>query len=208
MTRYSFKYNFLFLLMLVFVRVAVANANDMCNPTVNQAAAETTVALALTDLAEKYNFTLLFPKNMDRPVHVEAGMKLDQLIKMLTVDMNTILRHEQVDGCSGLRLVELTVIPVGEETEFISVEQKSSSQPLDYIYIDNMEQYVTEVLMREHKADLKYMTPEQRTEFKRVKTRLKKELNGEIKQKKKKNKKEKRKKKAEIDTNKTESNLQ
>ena len=188
MSWHLFKYGFL---LFIFACVAEARSTELCNPVVEPVKTETTIALLLTDLAEKYNFSLSFPKNLDQPVQVDTSMRLDRLIKMLTTGMNTVLRHEKVEGCSSLRLSELTVIPVGEETELINVEQKSKVPPLEYIYIENMEQYVTEVLMRERKANVKKMTPEQVVEFKSVKKRLKKELKDEIKQGKKKKKKQK-----------------
>ena len=190
MYRYFFKYSFL---LLVFFCVTEARSADLCNPVVEPEKRETTTAQLLTKLAKKYNFSLSFPKNLDRPILVDDSMKLNRSVKTLTKGMNTVLRHDKVEGCLDLRLSELTVMPVGEETEFINVEQKSRPQPSEYIYIDNMEQYVTEVLMRERKAQVREMTPQQAAEFKSVKKRLKKELKDEIKQNKKKNKQKKAK---------------
>jgi F0F1-type ATP synthase assembly protein I len=51
-----------------------------------------------------------------------------------------------------------------------------------------MEQYVRQVLLREHKANVKNMTPEQALEFKNTKRRLRKELKAEIKKTKNKDK--------------------
>ena len=152
-----------------------------------------TTGTLLADLAEKYNFTLSFPKSVDQPVQVDDSMTLDQLVKMLTKGMNTVFRHEKIEGCSSLKLSELTVMPVGDETEFINVEQKPTDLSQEYFYIENMEQYVTEVLMRERKANVMKMTPEQAVEFKIVKKRLRKELKDELKlAKKNKNKKSKK----------------
>ena len=116
-----FKYSFL---LLVLSCVTDARSADWCNPVVGLVTTETTVALRLTGLAEKYNFSLSFPKNLDQPIQVNDSMELDRLIKILTAGMNTVLVHEKVEGCTSLRLSELTVIPVGDETEFIKVEQK------------------------------------------------------------------------------------
>ena len=176
------------LLWFIFFAAFAAQADDLCNPVVEPVKTETTLALMLTNLAEKYNFSLSFPKSLDQSVHVDESMELDHLVKMLTSGMNTVLRYEKVEDCTGLRLSELIVIPVGDETEFINVEQKPTAKPVEYIYIDNMEQYVRQVLLREHKANVKNMTPEQAIEFKNTKRRLRKELKAEIKKTKNKDK--------------------
>jgi hypothetical protein len=102
----------------------------LCDPVFEPVKTETTLALLLTNLAEKYNFALSFPKILDQPVHVDKSMALDHLVMMLTSGMNTVLRYEKVEGCAGLRLSELVVIPVGDETEFINVEQKPTAKPV------------------------------------------------------------------------------
>jgi hypothetical protein len=183
------------ILLLVFSRIVEAQTTDRCNPVVEPTQRNVTTGSLLADLAEEYNFMLSFPKSLDQPVQVGEKMTLDQLVNMLTKGMNTVLRHEKIEGCSSLKLSEITVMPVGKETEFINVEQKPTGQPLEYLYIENMEQYVTEVLMRERKANVKKMTPEQAVEFKQVKKRLRKELRDDIKLAQKNRSKSKRKEK-------------
>jgi hypothetical protein len=190
------KIKFLYCLIIMFTCTATVHAKNQCNPTVQPTSETAIVSQQLIVLAEKYNFSLTFPKGLDDKVVIEDSMKLDQLIKLLTSGMNTILRHEKMEGCSESRLVELEVIPVGEETEFVSYRPTTKPHTQEYIYIEDMEQYATEVLMRERKADVRAMTPEQRVEFKTVKNRLKAELKDEIKQSKKDKRKEKKKNKA------------
>jgi hypothetical protein len=69
-------------------------------------------------------------------------------------------------------LTHLIVLPVGKDTEYVSNQQPAQEQPVDYIYIDNMESYVTRVLEGKQRADLERMTPEQREEFKIVRDAL------------------------------------
>ena len=192
---FPLKIRFLYCLIIMFTCTATVHAKNQCNPTIQPTAKTSVVSQQLIALAEEYNFSLTFPKGLDDKVIIEDSMKLDQLIKLLTSDMNTILRHEKLEGCSEPRLVELEIIPVGEETEFVSFRPATKPHTQEYIYIDDMDQYATEVLMRERKANVKAMTPEQRVEFKTVKNRLKTELKDEIKQSKKDKRKEKKKNK-------------
>ncbi len=172
-----FKYSFYLLIFFCATKVWSA---DICNPTVKLIKTESSIAQLLTSLAEKYNFELSFPKNLDKPIAVNEDMALDKLIKMLTSEMNTVLRHEKVEGCSSLRLVELSVIPTGDKSEFITIQQNVRKQPTAYIYIDDMEKYVTEVLLKQRKAKQGKMTPQQFAEFKLMRKKLKKELKSEI----------------------------
>ena len=192
------------ILLLAFSRTVEAQTADRCNPVIEPSQKNVTTGSLLADIAEKYNFTLSFPKSLDQPVEVDDSMTLDQLVKMLTKGMNTVLRHEKIEGCSNLKLSELTVMPAGDETEFINVVQKPTDQPVAYFYIDDMEQYVTEVLMRERKADVMKMTPEQAVEFRMVKKKLRKELKDEIKQSKKNKNNNRKAKKVESGQNTSE----
>lgn len=162
--------------------VNMAYGENMCNPIVKLVVAEMTTAEMLAGLAKKYNFSLYIPKGMGQLVHMDESMELNQLIKLLTTGMNTILIHEKIEGCTEPRLTELTVIPAGEESGFVNIEQQADSQFQEYIYIGNMEQYVTEVLMHQRNSKLKKMSPEQQIEFKAVKKRLREDLKDEIKQ--------------------------
>ena len=192
------KYLFPLFFLLLLLRAPSALANDACNPVILPLETETTVSKILSELAEKYNFSLSFPRSLDKPVRVDESMGMKQLIKWLTRDMNTVLRHKNVVGCIEPKLTELTVMPVGDETEFIRVAEKTVPQPEEYIYIDNMEHYVTEVLMNGRKAEACKMTPEQKSEFKSVKKRLRSELKSEIKQNRSKGKKKKTKSQSEL----------
>ncbi|VAW50614.1 hypothetical protein MNBD_GAMMA06-1690 [hydrothermal vent metagenome] len=187
--RYQFiKYNFL--LPIIFFTTSVWS-DDICAPVTVPVRSETSIAQLLSGLAEDYNFNLSFPKNLDRSMRMDESMELNQLIKMLTKDMNTVLCHEKIDGCNNMRLTELAVMPVGNKTEFINVERDTASVK-EYIYIDDMEQYVTDVLMKKNTAKLNEMTPEQAAEFKLLRKRLKEELRDEIAQNREKNKQKKK----------------
>ncbi len=167
-------------LLLLFFCVTETWSNDLCNPVIVPLRNETSIAQLLSGLAQDYNFNLSFPKNLDRPIQVNESMELDRLIKMLTKGMSTVLCHEKIDGCHNMRLTELAVMPVGNKAEFINIERESIAPPKEYVYIDDMEQYVTEVLMQKRKANLDNMTPEQATEFKLLRKKLREELKDEI----------------------------
>jgi hypothetical protein len=173
---------FLFLFLLIAGPLH-AQPDASCDPVVKPVPAGTTLAKTLVSLSHEYNFSLSFPKNLDRPIEHIDSMKLSRLIKVLTHDINTVLRYKKLGSCTGQRLVELIVLPAGDgEPELIRVEQKPVTEPQKYIYIGNMEQYVTEVLLRKRRPDLAHMTPEQKIEFRMTRKRLKPVLKDEIKQ--------------------------
>lgn len=140
-------------------------AEIFCNPVVDPLASDTRLAGILSRIAEEYDFKLSLPESMDRPVGFNKSMTLERLVKHLTRDMNTVLKHKKVAGCASPVLTHLIVLPVGKDTEHVSSLQSAGEQTVDYIYIDDMESYVTDVLNGNQKADLERMTPEQREEF-------------------------------------------
>ena len=146
-------------------------AGDFCNPDVIPASSDTTLERTLTRIAEKYDFKLSFPASLDRPVRLKKSMKLDQLVKFLTLDMNTVLKHKKMSNCATAVLTHLIVLPTGNQDGYASITQATQDTPStedqseDYIYIDNMEVYVNEVLRGTQIADVAHMTPEQREEF-------------------------------------------
>lgn len=192
MIRYIVKYIFFLLLHLLLNCVTSVQAGTVCDPVVDNVQVNSTVSQTLSSLAEKYNFSLTFPKDIDRQADVGEMMRLSQLVKFLTWDMNTVLRHEKVDGCVSPILTELIVLSVGEDTEYVIVEKKpvlipqqvmlpaKKPGPAELFDIDDMEQYVTQVLMRERKSNVKNMTAEQKKEFKEMKQLLRVELRDEI----------------------------
>ena len=69
-------------------------------------------------------------------------------------------------------MTHIIVLPVGKDTEHVSNLQSAQQQTVDYIYIDNMESYVTNVLNGNQRVDLRRMTPEQREEYRIVREAL------------------------------------
>ena len=161
----------LYLFLTLISSVIRVEAGGACNPVVIPVSSDTTLVRTLTRLAEKYDFKLSLPVLLDRPVQLKKNMKLDQLVKFLTRDMNSVLKHKKVNTCATPVLTHLIVLPVGKQAEFVSIAQPIQDAPPtevqsdDYIYIDNMELYVTEVLKGKQIADVRRMTPEQREEF-------------------------------------------
>jgi len=167
--------NRIFTLCFLVMQAVIASpgqAEIFCNPVVDPLASDTTLVRTLSRIAEEYEFKLLLPESLDHPVRLKKSMTLERLVKYLTTDMNTVLKHKKVDGCASPVLTHLIILPVGKETEHIGSQQSAEEQTVDYIYIDNMESYVTNVLNGNQKADLKRMTPEQREEFRIVRDAL------------------------------------
>jgi len=175
----------LFTLCSLVILAAVASplrAGNACNPVVDPVASDTTLLRTLSRLAEEYEFKLSLPESLDRPVNFEESMTLDRLVKHLTRDMNTILKHKKVDGCAKPVLSQLIVLPVGKESGYVSNQQGEQEQPVEYIYIEDMESYVTAVLEGKQQAELGRMTPEQQEEFKMVRDALAARPGGESSQ--------------------------
>lgn len=149
-----------------------AQAEIFCNPVVDPLASDTTLAGTLSRIADEYEFKLSLPESLDRPVGFKKSMTLERLIKHLTRDLNTVLKHKKATGCASPVLTHLIVLPVGKDTEHVSSIQSAEEQTVDYIYIDNMESYVTNVLNGNQQADLRRMTPEQREEYRIVREAL------------------------------------
>ena len=160
-----------FLVMLAVI-ASPGQAEIFCDPVVDPLASDTTLVRTLSRIAEEYEFKLSLPESLDHPVRFKKRMTLERLVKHLTRDMNTVLKHKKVDGCASPVITHLIVLPVGKETEHVGSQQSAEEQVVDYIYIDNMESYVTNVLNGNQKADLERMTPEQREEFRIVRDAL------------------------------------
>jgi len=162
----------LYSLVTLAVIASPGQAAIFCNPVVDPVASDTTLLRTLSRIAEEYEFKLSLPESLDQPVRFKKSMTLDRLVKHLTTDMNTVLKHKKVDGCASPVLTHLIVLPVGKESEQVGNQQSAQEQPVDYIYIDNMESYVANVMNGKQKADLGRMTPEQREEFRIVRDAL------------------------------------
>ena len=165
------RFSILYLPLILIASVIRVEAGDSCNPVVTPTSSDTTLERTLTRIAEKYDFKLSFPPLLDRPVQLKKSMKLDQLVKFLTLDMNTVLKHKKISSCATAVLTHLIVLPAGKLSGYGSVTQPAPENPPtgdqseDYIYIDDMELYVSEVLKGTKTADVAHMTPEQREEF-------------------------------------------
>jgi hypothetical protein len=152
------------LVFLAFFALPV-QAAEVCNPVVEPDASDTTLIRLLSRLAEKYEFTLSIPESLDRPVRINKRLPLDRLIKRLTVNMNTVVRHTDVDDCASPVLVELVFLRNGLETNSVAASPGSDQATVDYVYIDDMDSYVTGVIEGKAQPDLERMTPEQRVEY-------------------------------------------
>jgi hypothetical protein len=142
-----------------------AQAADFCNPDVDPDASDTTLIQILSRIAEKYEFILSVPVSLDRPVRFNKSMPLDRLIKRLTADMNTVLMHGDVIGCAAPVLMELIILPNGQESDSVTINPSSNEPTVEYVYIDDMDSYVTGVIEGKLQPELERMTPEQRAEY-------------------------------------------
>lgn len=163
---------FLCSLVILAVIASPGRAEVLCNPVVDPVASDTSLLRTLSRIAEEYEFKLSFPESLDHPIVFKKSMTLERLVKHLTRDMSTVMQHKKVDDCAKPVLTHLIVLPVGKDTEYVSNQQPAQEQPVDYIYIDNMESYVTRVLEGKQRPDLERMTPEQQEEFKIVRDAL------------------------------------
>jgi len=159
-------------LVILATLTAPGQAATSCNPVVDPTNSDTTLIRALSRIADEYEFKLTVPESLDRPISFNKSMTLERLVKHLTKNMNTVLKHKKVDGCATPVLTHLIVLPVGKESGFSGKQLSVQEQTVDYIYIDDMESYVTNVLEGKQQADLEHMTPEQREEFRIVRDTL------------------------------------
>ena len=153
------------LLGLLTVIASPGRADIFCNPVVDPLASDTTLVRTLSRIAEEYEFKLSLPESLDQPVTFRKSMPLEKLVKHLTRNLNTVLKHKNVTGCASPVLTHLIVLPVGKETQHVSSQQVTEEQAIDYIYIDDMESYVANVLNGSQQLDLRRLTPEQREEY-------------------------------------------
>jgi len=170
-----------FLLLTISFRV---ESDPPCNPLVTPKSSDTTLQGTLSRLADQYDFKLSMPESLDRPVKFSKSMNLDRLIQYLTSDMSTVLEHKKINNCAKPILTHLIVLPVGKETGNLSINQPASLEAQDFIYIEDMELYVGNVLNGSQKADFQHMTPEQRDEFERVNIIMSEQLAADIEQEK------------------------
>jgi hypothetical protein len=159
-----------------------------CNPLVHLAVENASLQETLSGLSRDYSFSLVFPATLEQPVSLEAELPLEQLLKALTTGLSTSLVHGEDSDCGGRRLTRLILYPVGEQGEpspesgmAADAVTEAPNRHVDYIYIEDMEQYVEEVLHRKRRPELQRMTPEQRAEYRDTRRRMKKTLGPELK---------------------------
>jgi len=156
-----------------------------CNPVVHLNVENASLSKTLRELSKAHGFALEFPDSVDRPVTLAADLPLDQLLKRLTRGISTSWVFADHPACSGNRIKQLVVYPVGRDAPLPRArgwQNGHKERPLpgqEYIYVDDMEQYVRDVLKRKHRADLIHLTPEQRVEYRNIRKRLRKEMRSE-----------------------------
>jgi hypothetical protein len=155
-------------LIILAITASPGQAEVACNPVVEPTSSDTTLKRTLSRLATEYQFTLSLPEAMDRPIQFDKSMTLERLVKRLTTNTSTVLRHRKVDGCATPALTHLIVLPVGKQGDY-RVDQQPEQAPIEgYLYIDDMESFVADVMEGRESVDLDRLTPEQREEFRIV----------------------------------------
>jgi hypothetical protein len=174
--------------MLVPPAAVAETGPSACNPVVRLAVESASLQETLSGLSRDYGFSLVFSASVERPVSLEAELPLEQLLKALTTGLSTSLIHGEDSLCDGRRLTRLILYPVGEQGEpaqgsgtAADIRIKEPSRDTDYIYIDDMEQYVEEVFLGKRRPELKRMTPEQRAEYRDTRRRVKKTIKPRLK---------------------------
>jgi hypothetical protein len=159
-----------------------------CNPVVRLAVENASLQETLSGLSRDYGFSLVFPASVERPVSLEAELPLEQLLKTLTTGLSTSLVHGEDSSCGGRRLTRLILYPVGEQGEpapdsgmAADTRTEEPDRDTDYIYIEDMEQYVEEVFLGKRRPELQRMTPEQRAEYRDTRRRVKKTIKPKLK---------------------------
>ena len=169
-------------LVILAVVASPGRAENSCNPVVDPVASDTSLARTLSRVAEEYEFQLTLPESLDQPISFKKSMTLERLVKHLTRGMNTVLKHKNVAGCATPVLTHLIVLPVGKESGIVGTQPPAQEQPVEYIYIDDMESYVRSVLEGKQQPRIERMTPEQREEYKMVRDALTSKLEEEAAQ--------------------------
>lgn len=115
-------------LVILAALTSPGRAATLCNPVVDPVNSDTTLVRALSRIAEEYEFKLTLPESLDRSIRFNKSMTLERLVKHLTRDMNTVLKHKKVAGCATPVLTHLIVLPVGKESGFSSDQPTAQEQ--------------------------------------------------------------------------------
>lgn len=179
-----------FLLLVACMTLAAqsAVAQSPCDPMVRLDVKDTSLAKTLTTLSREYGFEVSFPQGIDRSISVSDQLPLNRLVEKITKGTSVSLVYREVAGCAYPQLARVVVYPQGEQADTRLPAQTAelpaapaAYTPREYIYIDNMEEYVEEVLLKKRRPEVAQMTPEQRAEYRQLKRKLKKTLRAKKK---------------------------
>jgi len=164
----TMRFHLILLLCFQPMISALAVTYDPCDPLILIQPADSSLKVLLSRLADEYDFQLFFPDSLDRPVKFMQSMPLSLMIKKLTMDMNTVLMHEALDNCGVPKLTFFLALPEAVESDnAISLIHEQVVNE-DYIYIENMNLYVSQVLDGSQVAEIHRMTPEQLFEYEQL----------------------------------------
>ncbi len=167
------------ILMMSGSVVALAEDVSLCNPEVNLDVQEARLSQLIINLAEQHQFDTNFPVALDKKITIKESASLEDILKLLTRGMSTIIRKQYRVACKGEAITELYFLPTGQETEYINPSIASPKKIVEYIHIGDMEQYVQEVMNGTRRQNKRQMTPEQKKEFQLIKKKFRKNNRGE-----------------------------
>jgi len=153
-----------------------------CNPPVRVDVDGAPLSKTLAGLAEAHDFALVFPDSMERSVTLHDELALDAMLERLTTGISTSYLYADEADCTGHRIVKLVLYPIGEQGEPIRGAGGTARVPKvdrGYIYIEDMDSYARDVMLKKQRPELRRLTPEQRVEFRMSRRRLKQEMRAQ-----------------------------
>lgn len=173
-------------LFLCGINVAQAEAStiryESCLAPIKVEAEKVSLRLLLEQLADEMGYVLVSDPSIERTIDFSGEYKGEDLLRQLLRGENAVISYRTAVGCpNGRTVAEVALLKPGQMSSSPSVERyiPSKAKPSQskkrrkksegFVIIDDMDQYLEEVVAGERKARKATMTPEQREEFMRMK---------------------------------------
>ena len=160
----------------VYADVPVVEYQD-CSDEVNVTANDVTLEALLKELAISMKFELTLGLPLTQRVSYQGKYPRDKFIRDILSKQNNYITSDNLSVCDNkLFIIRVSVLEVGKSNgEELVYQYKPEQAPVnEYDYIDDMQQYVLDVLNKKHDAKRVNMSPEQHEEFLQLKKRMKK----------------------------------
>ena len=133
----------------------------------------------LKDLAESLKFELIISDKLTQNVTYKGVYPRDKFVRDLVKNHNNFISSNKLAACNNDEFItKLIVLAPGEGRDddglYNYKPMVKSATNSEYEYIDDMQQYVLDVLSGEQPLDKSKISPEQQLEFQEIKKRLKK----------------------------------